>query len=303
MNRGHARAVSLHRSGELAERAGRAVAALEECELCPRRCGVNRVAGEIGVCRVGRLANVASASPHFGEERPLVGTHGSGTVFFSGCNLRCSFCQNCDISHEAVGVEVDAAGLARIMLELQSHNCENINLVTPSHVVPQILEALDVALREGLDIPIVYNSSAYDSLETLRLLDGVVDIYMPDFKFWHGEGARWLDGVTDYADVATAAVREMHRQVGDLEIVRGVAVSGLLVRHLVMPRGAANSRAIMRFLASLSPETYVNVMGQYRPAHRARRDPVIGTSSTYEEVAGAVEAARDAGLRRIDGHI
>lgn len=303
MNRGHARAVSLHRSGELAERAGRAVAALEECELCPRRCGVNRVAGEIGVCRVGRLANVASASPHFGEERPLVGTHGSGTVFFSGCNLRCSFCQNCDISHEVVGVEVDAAGLARIMLELQSHNCENINLVTPSHVVPQILEALDVALREGLDIPIVYNSSAYDSLETLRLLDGVVDIYMPDFKFWHGEGARWLDGVTDYADVATAAVREMHRQVGDLEIVRGVAVSGLLVRHLVMPRGAANSRAIMRFLASLSPETYVNVMGQYRPAHRARRDPVIGTSSTYEEVAGAVEAARDAGLRRIDGHI
>ncbi len=303
MNRGHARAVSLHRSGELAERAGRAVAALEECELCPRRCGVNRVAGEIGVCRVGRLAHVASASPHFGEERPLVGTHGSGTVFFSGCNLRCSFCQNCDISHEVVGVEVDAAGLARIMLELQSHNCENINLVTPSHVVPQILEALDVALGEGLDIPIVYNSSAYDSLETLRLLDGVVDIYMPDFKFWHGEGARWLDGVTDYADVATAAVREMHRQVGDLEIVRGVAVSGLLVRHLVMPRGAANSRAIMRFLASLSPETYVNVMGQYRPAHRARRDPVIGTSSTYEEVAGAVEAARDAGLRRIDGHI
>jgi putative pyruvate formate lyase activating enzyme len=233
----------------------------------------------------------------------LVGAHGSGTVFFSGCNLRCSFCQNCDISHDAVGREVDAPGLAGIMLELTSHGCHNINLVTPSHVVPQIFEALDIAIGEGLDIPIVYNSSAYDSLETLRLLDGVVDIYMPDFKFWHGEGAEWLDGVDDYAEVATAAVREMHRQVGDLEIVRGVAVSGLLVRHLVMPRGAANSRAIMRYLASVSPETYVNVMGQYRPAYRARRDPVIGTPATFEEVAAAVEAARDAGLRRIDGHI
>lgn len=303
MKRGHARAVSLHRSGELAERARRAVAALEECELCPRRCRVDRTAGEVGVCRVGRLAHVASASPHFGEERPLVGTQGSGTIFFSGCNLRCSFCQNCDISHDAVGRQVDAPGLAGIMLELESHGCLNINLVTPSHVVPQILEALDIAIGEGLDIPIVYNSSAYDSVETLRLLDGVVDIYMPDFKFWHGEGAEWLDGVSDYADVATAAVREMHRQVGDLEIVRGVAVSGLLVRHLVMPRGAANSRAIMRFLASVSPETYVNVMGQYRPAYRAGRDPVIGTPATFEEVAAAVEAARDAGLRRIDGHI
>ena len=303
MTRGHARAAKLHRSGELADRARRAVAALERCELCPRRCRVNRVAGRTGVCRIGREARVASAAPHFGEEAPLVGTRGSGTVFFSGCNLRCSFCQNCDISHDAVGPEVDAAALARIMLELETHRCLNVNLVTPSHVVPQILEALDIAIGEGLSVPIVYNSSAYDSVETLRLLDGVVDIYMPDFKFWHGEGGAYLDGVSDYADVATAAVREMHRQVGDLHLVRGAAASGLLVRHLVMPRGAADSGAIMRFLASLSPETYVNVMGQYRPAHRARHDDVIGTAVTYAEVAEAVQAAHDAGLRRIEGHL
>lgn len=277
--------------------------ALDRCELCPRRCAVDRSAGAIGVCRVGREAHVASAAPHFGEEAPLVGTRGSGTIFFSGCNLRCSFCQNRDISHEAVGTALDAAALAQTMLELEAHRCLNINLVTPSHVVPQILEALDIAFGEGLSIPIVYNSSAYDSVETLRLLDGVVDIYMPDLKFWFGEGEAYLDGVADYAEVAAAAVREMHRQVGDLHLVKGAAVSGLLVRHLVMPRGAANTGAIMRFLASVSPETYVNVMGQYRPAHRARRDPVIGAALTYEEVAEAVAAAHDAGLRRIEGHL
>ncbi len=264
---------------------------------------VDRIAGETGVCRIGARAHVASAAPHFGEEGPLVGVRGSGTVFFSGCNLRCSFCQNADISHRAAGPAVDSAGLARVMIEFESHGCHNLNLVTPSHVVPQILSALEPALDDGFSLPIVYNSSGYDSVETLKLLDGVVDIYMPDLKFWHGEGAPYMENVDDYAEVATAAVTEMHRQVGDLHLVRGVAVSGLLVRHLVMPGHVTDTRAIMRFLASLSPETYVNVMDQYRPSYRACGDPAIGRPAGYSDYAAAIEAARDAGLRRIEGHL
>lgn len=264
---------------------------------------VDRLAGETGVCRVGAEARVASAALHFGEEAPLVGVRGSGTVFFSGCNLRCSFCQNADISHQAVGAAVDSARLARIMLELESHGCLNINFVTPSHVVPQILSALEVAIDDGFSLPVVYNSGAYDSVETLKLLDGVVDIYMPDLKFWYGEGAAYLDDVDDYAEVATAAVREMHRQVGDLHLVRGVAASGLLVRHLVMPGRVSDTAAIMRFIASLSPETWVNVMDQYRPCHLARNDPTIGRRCTYADYAAAIDAAHDAGLRRIEGHL
>lgn len=253
------------------------------------------------MCGIGSTAVVASAAPHFGEEGPLVGRRGSGTIFFSGCNLHCTFCQNCEISGSTVGRPTDARGLARVMVGLQDRGCENINLVTPSHVVPQIVEALGTAVAEGLSIPIVYNSSGYDGLQSLHLLDGLVDIYMPDFKFWHNEGTEYLPGVKDYAEVAVAAVREMHRQVGDLKIVDGVAVSGLLVRHLVMPRQAADAAAIMRFLASLSRDTYVNVMGQYRPYHRARWDPVIGSSVTDAEHAAAIRAARAAGLCRIDG--
>jgi putative pyruvate formate lyase activating enzyme len=261
---------------------------------------VNRERDELGVCGTGRNAVVASAAPHYGEERPLVGRGGSGTIFFSGCNLHCVFCQNCEISGASVGRSADANGLARIMLELESRGCENINLVTPSHVVPQIVEALVAAMVAGLSIPIVYNSSGYDGLESLRLLDGLVDIYMPDFKFWYNEGSDYLPGVHDYAEVAEPSVREMHRQVGDLQIVGGVAVGGLLVRHLVMPRQAADTASIMRFLASLSRDTYVNVMGQYRPHHRARRDPVIGAPVSAAEHAAAVQAARAAGLRRIE---
>ncbi len=244
---------------------------------------------------------MASAAPHFGEERPLIGAGGSGTVFFSGCSLLCSFCQNCDISHGLAGAEVSARELARLMLGLQAAGCANINLVTPTHVVPQILEALISAIDAGLRLPLVYNCGGYDSVETLRLLDGVVDIYMPDFKFWKNEGQGWLSSAVDYGQVAEAAIGEMHRQVGDLVVEGGLAVRGLLVRHLVMPGAAADTAAIMGFLASLSRATYVNVMDQYRPLHRARDDARIGRRVTRAEYQDAVAAARAAGLRRLEG--
>jgi putative pyruvate formate lyase activating enzyme len=229
-----------------------------------------------------------------------VGSGGSGTIFFAGCNLLCSFCQNCDISHGLAGIDATPRRLARTMLALQAAGCHNINLVTPSHVAAQILEALAIAAAGGLRLPLVWNSSGYDSVGTLRLLDGVVDIYMPDFKFWKGEGIRWIPGVADYGETAAAAIREMHRQVGDLVIERGLAVRGLLVRHLVMPGSAANTGAIMRFLASLSRDTYVNLMHQYRPLYRARGDAVIGSRTSAREYAAAVAAARAAGLHRLD---
>ena len=262
---------------------------------------MDRTAGKLGVCRIGRYARVASYGPHFGEESVLVGRAGSGTIFFGGCNLLCSFCQNHDISHGAAGTETPPDRLAAIMLHLQAKGCCNINLVTPSHVVPQILAALAIAIPEGLRIPIVYNSSGYDSVETLRLLDGVIDIYMPDMKFHRDEGDEYLSGAKGYGEIAEEAVREMHRQVGDLRVEDGVATGGLLVRHLVMPRAAANSVGIFRFLASLSPDTYVNIMDQYRPMYRARNHPRIGTAVTPDEHAAAVRQAREAGLKRIDG--
>jgi putative pyruvate formate lyase activating enzyme len=300
----------LHTAGELAPKIEGALQALHDCTVCPRTCRVDRHAGEIGDCRIGLSAKIASFGPHFGEERPLVGPGrlpgdgpgaGSGTIFFSGCNHRCSFCQNFDISHDIVGMDVDARRLARIMLECQSQGCLNINLVTPSHVVPQILEALPIALDDGLRLPVVYNCGGYESVETLRRLDGVVDIYMPDFKFWYGEGNRYLSGINDYAEVATEALKEMHRQVGDLRTENGVAVQGLLVRHLVMPNRATNTAAIMEFIASISRDTYVNVMGQYRPCFQAWDDPSIARPLSAAEHRRAVRAAKDAGLHRIDG--
>ncbi len=243
---------------------------------------------------------MASAAPHFGEERPLVGAGGSGTIFFGGCSLLCSFCQNFDISHTQAGAEVTARELARIMLGLQAAGCLNVNLVTPTHVTAQILEALPFAVAGGLRLPLVYNCGGYESVETLRLLDGVIDIYMPDFKFWGNEGQGWLSGARDYGAVAREAIREMHRQVGDLVIRDGRAVRGLLVRHLVMPRGAADTAAIMGFLASLSRDTYVNLMDQYRPLYRARDDARIGARITRAEFAAAVASARAAGLHRLE---
>ncbi|MFO7784739.1 MAG: hypothetical protein R6V25_08905 [Desulfatiglandales bacterium] len=294
--------VELARSGRLKERAAEAAALMEHCEICPRACGVNRLEGELGFCRTGRLARVAGYSPHFGEESPLVGVHGSGTIFISSCNLLCSFCQNRDISHGNEGVEVDAAGIARIMLLLAEQGCHNINIVTPTHVVPQMLEALAIAADEGLRIPLVYNSGGYDLVETLRLLKGVVDIYMPDFKFWHATWAARFCSAPDYPERAREALREMHRQVGDLVVDdRGIARRGLLVRHLVMPEGIAGTREVAGFIArEISLDTYVNVMDQYHPCGDAVRDEIINRRLTADEFRKAVGAAREAGLKRLD---
>ena len=258
--------LDLHSRGELAIRAQAAAELLADCRLCPRQCGVNRLADEEGVCRTGSMAKVASYAPHFGEESPLVGTGGSGTIFLSNCNLLCVFCQNYEISHLGEGVVVTPEQLAAMMMDLQRRGCHNINFVTPSHVVPQILAALVVAADAGLTLPLVYNSSGYDSVGTLNLLDRVVDIYMPDFKFWDSTTATRFAKAKDYPARARAAIKEMYRQVGDLVIDdKGVAIRGLLVRHLVMPGGLAETGRILHFLAEeISADTYVNVMERLR---------------------------------------
>ncbi len=291
-------------SGEaLAGRAEAALDALQCCELCARRCRVDRTAGELGFCRTGRAAPVASSMLHFGEEEPLVGGRGSGAVFFAGCNLHCCFCQNCDISRDPAGFpDPDAADLARVMLELQAQGAANINLVSPSHVVAQILEALPLAASQGLTLPLVYNTGGYDSEEALRLLDGVVDIYMPDVKFGDPTAtARYL-AARDYPEVARRAVLEMHRQVGDLQVDgQGLARRGLLVRHLVMPGGLAGTGDWMRFLArDVSADTYVNIMDQYRPCAEAGDFPELDRPISSQEYREAVAMARAAGITRFD---
>lgn len=287
----------LSASGGLRERADQLIQRLSHCRLCPRECGADRLSGETGECRVGRYAIVSSAFPHFGEEDVLVGSRGSGTIFFSECNLRCVFCQNYEISHGGEGRELDEEGIAELMLALQRAGCHNINLVTPSHVVPQIVSALAIAASRGLHVPIVYNTSAYDKVETLRALEGIVDIYMPDFKYWNSDSAARLLTAPDYPDVARQAIKEMHRQVGDLELdQRGIAQRGLLVRHLVMPGATKESLEIIQFLASLSPRTHVNVMAQYRPLGDAWRYPEIARRPTWEEVELVRQAAAAKGL-------
>jgi putative pyruvate formate lyase activating enzyme len=297
--------LKLYREGVLQERAREAVERLRECRLCPRDCGVNRLEGEQGVCKTGRKAVVSSFGPHYGEESPLVGSHGSGTVFFSACNLLCTFCQNYDISHLREGAEVEPGKLAAVMLHLARGGCHNINFVTPSHVVPQILEALIPAVEAGLNVPLVYNTGGYDSVETLKLLDGVFDIYMPDFKFWDNEWANLFCRADDYRERAVETLREMHRQVGDLEINEaGVATRGLLVRHLVMPGDAAGTKGVMRFLAmEISRNTYVNVMDQYRPCWEAEKNAAINRRITRGEYEQALEQARQAGLYRLDDRV
>ena len=291
-----------HRSGLLRRKAGQALERLSACTLCPRRCGVNRLSGETGVCRTGRLASVSSFNAHFGEEAPLVGERGSGTLFFAHCNLLCLFCQNFEISHQGIGREVTDERLAGIMLGLQRQGCHNINFVTPSHVVPQILAALEIAAARGLTVPLVFNSGGYDLPETLALLDGVIDIYMPDFKFWDPEIARTTCEAPDYPEAARQALVEMHRQVGDLEIGEGgIARRGLLVRHLVMPAGMAGTREVMRFIARrISPRTYVNVMSQYRPCGRAQEVAGLETALSPAEYRRAVEEAAEEGITRLD---
>ncbi len=294
--------LALADSGRLQGRVEAALDLLAPCTACPRQCRVDRLADQQGSCQTGRLATVASYAPHFGEERPLVGTSGSGTIFLAGCNLGCVFCQNYDISHLAHGREVTADQLAAMMVKLQNIGCHNINFVTPTHVVPQILEALPAAIAAGLTVPLVYNCGGYESLEMLRLLEGVFDIYMPDAKYADGDVAARFSNASDYPDRMRAALREMHRQVGDLQMdERGLAVRGLLVRHLVLPEDLAGTTRIMQFIASLSKQTYVNVMDQYRPAYRADEYPSLGRTLTGPEYRDAVQAARHAGLTRLDG--
>jgi putative pyruvate formate lyase activating enzyme len=300
MNRpAYIRALQRSQLRAAAEKAG---AALTCCTLCPRQCRVDRTAGETGFCNTGARARVASYSAHFGEEEPLVGRRGSGTIFFSHCNLLCNFCQNFEISHQGEGWEVDDRQLADMMLELQAMGCHNINFVTPSHVVPQILAALIPAAEGGLDIPLVFNSGGYDRVETLKLLEGVVDIYMPDFKFWDGAVAEQLCQAPDYPQVARAAIVEMHRQAGDLSVSgEGLARRGLLVRHLVLPRGLAGTREIMRFLATrVSTGTYVNIMPQYRPCGRAHEVPALRAPLSSGDFEEALRQALEEGITRLD---
>ena len=293
--------LALHRTGELRRRAQTLVAALESCELCPRACGVNRLQHERGYCRSGRRAKVSSFGPHFGEEAPLVGHGGSGTIFLTNCNLLCIFCQNCEISHLSEGAEVAPERMAEMMLSLQKRGCHNINFVTPTHFVPQIVEALDVAAAQGLRLPLVYNCGGYESVETLKLLEDVFDIYMPDAKYSSSEAAEQLSGAPDYPERMQESIREMHRQVGDLELDdRGIAVRGLLVRHLVLPNGLAGTQEAMEFLASLSQNTYVNVMAQYRPCYRAGEVQAIARRITSGEFQEALRMALEAGLTRLD---
>ena len=295
--------VKLYRSEELKARVAEAYRRLERCNICARECSVNRRESAKGAtCRTGERAVVSSHAPHFGEEAPLVGRGGSGTIFFSWCNLRCQFCQNYEISQLGHGQQVEPENLAAMMLRLQGMGCHNINFVSPSHVVPQILAGLLIAAGAGLSLPLVYNTGGYDSLETLQLLDGIVDIYMPDMKYADEATARRYSKVKDYPAVNQAAVKEMHRQVGDLILdERGIALRGLLVRHLVLPEELAGTREIVRFLAEkISPHTYLNVMDQYRACYKANDLPPLDRRITRQEYDEAVQMANDAGLTRLD---
>ena len=293
----------LELEGRLAERIEQADAILAACELCPRQCGVERRAGEKGYCRAPSKVMVYSAHPHFGEEVSLVGEGGSGTIFFSNCNLRCVFCQNWSISHRGLGKKIADERLADEMLRLQRIGCHNINLVTPTHVIPHILRATRIAFGKGLRLPLVYNTSGYERVEILRILDGIVDIYLPDMKFMDGEqSARYSAGASDYPEVTRRAILEMHRQVGHHTTdERGHAVRGLMIRHLVMPNRVAGTREFTRWVAEeVSPDTYVNIMSQYHVAYRAAEFEQIGRAITAEEYLEAMDWADEAGLTNLD---
>ena len=284
--------LNLYNSGELKKRVKKAISMLEKCEVCPHRCNVNRLKNEKGFCRTGRNVVVSSFFPHHGEEFPIRGYNGSGTIFISNCNLKCVYCQNYDISQLENGEEFTAVQLANAMLHLQTQGCHNINFVTPSHVVPQILEALLIAVKNGLKIPIVYNTSSYDSIETLKLLDGVVDIYLPDFKYGDNENGEKYSKVKNYFDIASRTIKEMHNQVGDLETDSdGIAIKGVLVRHLVLPNNIANSEKIINFLKSISKNISINIMAQYHPCYEAYEYPELSrriTEKEYQKVLNLV---------------
>jgi putative pyruvate formate lyase activating enzyme len=291
------------RAGAFRERISQAFRHLERCDLCARYCYVNRLVTVQGaVCRTGERAVVHSFGPHHGEEAVLRGYKGSGTIFFSWCNLRCVFCQNWQISHKGVGRAVQPRELAAMMLDLQEQGCHNINLVSPSHVVAQILAAVEIAALEGLRLPLVYNTGGYDSAEALALLDGVIDIYMPDMKYGDSLIARKYSKVRNYVEVNRMAVKEMHRQIGDLILdPNGLAQRGLLVRHLVLPGNLTGSEQVLDFLAhEISPNTYLNLMDQYRPSYRADEYPPLDRQITKAEYSAALELAKGYGLRRLD---
>ncbi len=296
--------LGLLRSGELEARAASAHAGLAECRQCAWECRANRLAGKTGACKTGVLAEVSSYGAHPGEERPISGWNGSGTVFFARCNLRCQYCQNAEISQLQAGRPTSPAALAELFLELQAQGCHNINLVSPSHVVAQILAAVLIAAQLGLNLPLVYNTGGYDSMASLRLLDGVIDIYMPDMKYSSAAIAKVYSKIPNYPQVNQAALREMHRQVGDLLIdEHGLARRGLLVRHLVLPNGLAGSAEVIRFLAQeISPNTYLNLMDQYTPAFNARQYPKLRRRITPQEYAETISLAKSAGLQRLDGN-
>ena len=294
--------LDLYRTGELEQRATAAEQLLQPCRVCPRECLAQRLQGTTGVCGVAEHALVSSYGPHFGEERPLVGVGGSGTIFLAHCNLCCVFCQNFEISQHEGGRVVSAKELAQMMLQLQGMGCHNINFVTPTHQAPQILRALPIAVEGGLQVPLVYNCGGYESPDMLQLLDGVFDIYMPDFKYADTDTAKKYSQVEDYPEVAKAALRLMHRQVGDLTLDRrGIARRGLLVRHLILPNNLAGTAEVVLFLAGSSEDTYVNIMGQYRPCYRAHEYPPLARRPTRAELDEARQLARAAGLHRLDG--
>jgi putative pyruvate formate lyase activating enzyme len=292
-------------SGDIKSRVNEAYEHLSVCDVCAWECPVDRRAGQVGVCQTGVLARVSSYGSHMGEEDPLRGWRGSGTIFFTRCNLRCQYCQNHDISQTDRGDEVEPEQIARIMLELQTIGCHNINFVSPSHVVPQILAAVVIAAQAGLDIPLVYNTGGYDSMAMLKLLDGVIDIYMPDMKYSDPATARRYSKIRNYPQVNQAAVKEMHRQVGDLVVDdKGIAQRGLLVRHLVLPDGLAGTDEVVRFLSEeISRDTFLNLMDQYRPAYKSHLFPELDRRLTVQEFQAAVEAAQSAGLNRLDERI
>lgn len=291
-----------YEAGELDERIKRSREQLADCHLCPRKCGVDRLNGETGICKTGHEAIVSAYNSHFGEESPLSGINGSGTIFFTNCNILCDFCQNFDISHEMRGNKVSDEEIALMMLQLQKSGCHNINFVTPTHVIPQILSALKQAIIGGLNIPLVYNTGGYDRAKTLKLLDGMVDIYMPDFKFWDTKIAARTCNAPDYPEIARSALKEMYRQVGDLVINKiGVAEKGLLVRHLVLPEEAAGTKEIMNFIAEeISTQTYVNIMAQYYPCGKAYKHKELNRRISSEEYYNALMCAKEAGIKRLD---
>jgi putative pyruvate formate lyase activating enzyme len=284
---------------ELDRRIEKAYKLLSPCEVCPRKCGVNRLKGEKGFCRSGEEVIVSSYNAHFGEEPPLVGNFGSGTIFFTNCNLKCVYCQNYPISQLGNGNKVSLSELAKIMLALQKRKCHNINLVTPTHFVPQILKSLKSAIKMGLLIPIVYNTSGYESVKTLKLLDGIVDIYLPDARYADNKIAQKYSSAPGYFEIMKKALKEMYRQVGDLVTDKiGIARSGLIVRHLVLPEGLSGTKKIMHFIArEISPHTYISLMAQYFPAYQASQFPPLSRRIDKEEYREALQAFKKEGLK------